>query len=258
MAGEDALLKVLEGVGKQDPAPDSPPVPTDTGGGRPAPVTRRNLFVHHDTHPVTLDLVLLDKYQTDWLEWEPETLWKEILEDFRAPSINDHIKTKIQAVRTLHINEWFWTKWEVFCWVTQALNNNLPDFEVIQKPTIAQLFAAVDMAKVVRDDEEYTAETQMWVAGSVVEAGVLYAPEPIAFCQDEVVQLLEVQNKDALELIPKVKARWEHVSSDGWTVDGADVLEENPVDVQVAKLLVARMYMDMRRAQMDVQLKAIR
>ena len=256
MAGEDALLKVLEGVGSKGPTPSSPPAPA--GGGRPTPVTRSNLFVHHDTHPVVLDLILLDKYQADWLTWEPETLWKEILEDFKAPSINDHVKTKIQAIRTLHINEWFWTRWEVFCWITQALNNNLPDFQVIQKPTVPQLFVAVDTATMVRDDEEFTAEAQMFVAASVVHAGVLYAPEPIAFCQDEIVQLLEVQNKDALELIPKVKARWEQIGKDGWELEDADVLEENPVDVQVAKLLVARKYLDLRQSQMHAQLKAIR
>ena len=133
-----------------------------------APVSHKNLFVHHDTHPVVFDVALLAKYDLNWFVWDPQTLWREIKDDFRVPSISDHTCAKIQALKTLHINEWFWTKWEVFCWITQALNNNIPDFQVIQKPTVAQLFNAVDIAEMVRSDEQFSQEVQGWVASCMV------------------------------------------------------------------------------------------
>lgn len=240
----------------EEARPSRPGIPEGT-----APITRKNLFVHHDTHPVVFDLILLQRYQEDWFTWESETLWKEVKEDFRVPSISDHSKSKIQAIKTLHINEWFWTKWEVFCWITQSVNNNIPDFQVLQKPTIPQLFNAVEIASMVRKDEDFGPEVQMFVASSVVDEGVVYAPEPIAFCQDEVVQLLEELKSGAEQLIPSVKKRFKQImkiSPAEWTAAKEPILQEVPEDIQSAKLKVAADYLSMRRRQLRDQLRLLR
>jgi hypothetical protein len=253
------VVQTVEGPGLE-------PEPTKFGPDMPegsyAPISNRNLFVHHDTHPVVFDVKLLQQYGEDWMTWEPETLWREIMDDFRVPSISDHAKSKIQAVKTLHINEWYFDKWEVFCWVTQALNNNIPDFQVIQKPSIAQLFVSVDVATMIRNDEEFAPEVQMWVAASVLDEGVVYAPKPIAFCNDEIVQLLERSKlEDALDSIPAVQERWHELgtlSDEAWGKINGTALEENVVDVQVARLIVAKRYMELRRRQLKEQLRVLK
>ena len=226
-----------------------------------APITHRNLFVHHDTHPVVFDLALLAKYDTDWFEWEPVTLWKEIKEDFHVPSISDHACAKIQAVRTLHINEWFWDKWEVFCWITQALNNNIPDFQVIQKPSIPQILNAVDIATMVRTGEEFIQEIQSWVAASVVAEGVFYAPELTKFCQDEILELLtEMKIENPKQAISAVEGRFKEVMSmpeEAWGRGDEPILQETAVDIQVAKLKVACDYLALRRRQLKDQLRLL-
>lgn len=225
-----------------------------------APITSRNLWVHHDTHPVVYDIALLKEYGADWFTWEAETLWKEIREDFHVPSISDHARTKIQAIKTLHINEWFWSKWEVFCWLTQALNNNIPDFQVMQKPSIAQLFNSVDIGTMVRDGEEFTPELQMFVAAAMVEEGVFYAPAPVAFCQDEIVQLLEWK-QIGTDLIGQVQERYREiskVSAEAWANSPEPILREDVVDIQVAKLKVACDYLDLRRRQLQEQLRLLK
>jgi len=252
------VVQTVEGPDVEpEPAHLAPSIPEDSY----APISNRNLFVHHDTHPVVFDVKLLQQYGEDWMVWEPETLWREIMDDFRAPSISDHAKSKIQAVKTLHINEWFFDRWEVFCWVTQALNNNIPDFQVIQKPSIAQLFVSVDIATMVRNDEEFGAEVQMWVAASVLDEGVVYAPKPIAFCNDEIVQLLERSKlEDALGLIPAVQERWRELgglSEEAWGKINGAALEETAVDVQVARLIVAQRYMELRHRQLKEQLRIL-
>lgn len=285
---EEQLLAILEKVGQPEeisaevpsvldadapegphletsgPSEDPNDIPEDLEGPDQvlAPITRKNLFVHHDTHPVIFDLALLAAYQTDWFEWEPVTLWKEIMEDFRVPSISDHAKAKIQAIKTLHINEWFFTKWEVFCWITQALNNNLPDFQVIQKPSLAQLLNAVDIATMVRKDVEFSLETQDWVAAAVVEEGVFYAPKPIEFCQDEIVELLgELQVPNFGQVIEAVRDRLREImsiSSEAWAASPEPILQETQVDIQVAKLKVACDYLALRRRQLKEQLRLLK
>jgi hypothetical protein len=238
-----------------DSVATGPGIPEDTL----APITKRNLWVHHDTHPVVYDVALLSEYGTDWFEWEAETLWREIREDFHVPSISDHARTKIQAIKTLHIHEWYWTKWEVFCWITQALNNNIPDFQVLQKPSAAQLMNSVDVATMVRNDQEFTAELQMFVAAVMVEAGIFYAPNPIAFCQDEIETLLD-ELKITKSLIGQVQERYRAVkliAPEVWVSSPEPILQENVVDIQVAKLKVACDYLDLRRRQLQEQLRLL-
>lgn len=295
---EDELLEVLEKLG-QPAAPhpnnapvlpavedgDSPDYLTETAGAseppvpadpvaesapkiegtperpRYAPVTKTNIWVHHDAHPVVLDVLLLNQYKTEWFTWSPETLWKEIKEDFRVPSIHDHVKAKIQAMKTLHITDSFWKQWEVFCWINQALNNNIPDFRVLQKPSLSQLLNSVDIATLTRNDSVFALDIQDFVAAAVVEDGVFYVPEPIQFCQDEIETLLtRIQIEDASSTIKAVQKRFDELRSYGpdfWTSTTAPVLEENVVDVQAAKLLVAWNYLSMRRQQMQKQLELL-
>ena len=228
-----------------------PPVMVgDIQNRKSTPVTTKNLFVHHDSHPVVFDVALLRKYGTDWFEWEAETLWHEIKEDFHVPSISDHAKAKIQAVKTLHIGQMYWANWEVFCWITQALNNNIPDWQVLQKPSIAQLFNSVDAAEMVRSGEVFTLEIQSFVAACVLDENVLYAPHPIAFCQSEIDRYLKDRGIESADLITAVQQKYREIIR---TPEGL-TLEENPVDIQVAKLKVAWDYQALRNKQLKEQL----
>lgn len=221
--------------------------------GTPTPFSSAKLFVHHDTHPIVLDIKLMDQYGVKWFEWEPETLWREIMDDFRTPSISDHVKSKIQAVKSAHITDWVFTKWETFSVVTQALNNNIPDFEVMRKPTIAQLFAAVDMLTMIRNDVEFSQEIQQWCAASLLDVGVVCAPQPIAFCQDEII---EIQDARGIPVDPApVKEKYKMMLA---VPLEEVVLANNWVDIQVAKLLIARDYLALRRQQMQEQLRVLR
>lgn len=221
--------------------------------GDPKPFSSRNMFVHHDTHPIVLDIKLMDTYGVDWFEWEPETLWREIMDDFRTPSISDHVKSKIQATRTVHITDWSFTKWEIFCVLIQALNNNIPDFEIMRKPTTAQLFAGVDMMTHIRKDVLWSQEIQQWCGAALLDVGVTYAPPPIAFCQDEI---LEIQEELGNPVDPEpIREKYRVVASQ--PLEEVELVE-NRIDIQVAKLLIARDYMNMRRGQMTQQLRVLR
>ena len=272
-AHEERLLAVLEKIGQAREPAGTPSTLSETAGpasapGTPperagvpdalAPVTRRNFFAHYETHPVVFDVALLHQYDADWYTWEPATLWRSIMVDFHVPSISDHNKAKIQAVRTLHINEWFWTHWEVFNWVTQAINGSIPDFVVLQKPTLAQLVNAISSATIVRSDEEFNHELQMYVAAVMADEGVFYAPKPLMFCQEEISRLLtETRMNHVHELIKDVQVRWEQVSAINdteWASATHPILHETPVDVQVAKLKVAYDYLKLKHDQLRSQL----
>jgi hypothetical protein len=145
--------------------------------------------------------------------------------------------------------------------VTQALNNNIPDFQILQKPSVPQLMNSVDIATMVRNDEEFIQEVQGFVAAAMVEEGVFYAPKPIAFCQDEIVQLLkELQIDDGEGLIAQVQERHrevQNISPEAWARSPEPILKETAVDIQVAKLKVACDYLALRRRQLKDQLRLL-
>lgn len=140
-------------------------------------------FSFHDAHPVALTLVLMEKFGADWMEWEPDTLKQEILTTFKATSISEHNWQKIQAVRTLVNTVGFWNEWHIFEKVIQALNNNVPRFDMTQRCTLAQLMAGVDIANTIRR-EKYGEEPQKYIAACALDEGVIYLPPPLDFAQN--------------------------------------------------------------------------
>lgn len=144
------------------------------------PITR--FFSYHDAHPVALTMALMEKFSVDWFEWETDTLKQEILTTFRATSVSEHNWQKIQAVRTLTLTVGFWEEWQIFEKCIQALNNNVPRFDITQRCTMAQLMAGVDIAEQIRE-EEYSEEVHRYIAACALDEGVVYLPPPLDFAQ---------------------------------------------------------------------------
>jgi hypothetical protein len=144
------------------------------------PITR--FFSYHDAHPVALTMALMEKFGVDWFDWEPETLKQEILTTFRATSVSEHNWQKIQAVRTLTQTVGFWNEWHIFEKIIQALNNNIPRFDITQICTMAQLMAGVDIAEQIRQ-EQYDEEIHRYIAACALDEGVVYLPPPLDFAQ---------------------------------------------------------------------------
>ena len=165
----------------------------------PAPVRESQepiirLFGWHDAHPITLFFVLLKRFGTDFLTWDPAALRAEIVESFQATGIAATNWQKIEAVRTVLLVTSPWTEWEVFEKVIQALNNNQVDPGIVQKCSLSRLMAGVDMMNQLDsnpsipdnlnpDTPPWSDEVQAYVAACAVEEGVMYLPPPLDFAQ---------------------------------------------------------------------------
>jgi hypothetical protein len=163
----EVLDKVEHSVGGQAPA-------------KPTLVTSSNLFRHHDAHPVILDLLLLKKYGPDWLGWEPETLEIFLPEDFHC-EVSALNLSKIQACKSLHLVDDYWHRWEVFLWVTMALNGVFPDFKIMQVPTVAQCMVSVSIANQIRADVEWSSEIKAYLSAVHIHDGIFVPQSPLDF-----------------------------------------------------------------------------
>lgn len=263
------------------------------------PVSLRNLFTHQETHPVILDFALLKAFGPQWFGWETPTIYQEIQRKFSS-QISEHARSKIQAIKTVHITDKPWESWQVFEKVIQAFNGNIPKWEIMQAPSLDQLYAGVDILDSIRH-EEFDDEVKGYMAAAVLNDDVFYVPPPLDFIQVEIshpkyvcldcgheenalnhdgyctfcTQKLDPERGLSLtpnpELVAQgkgknlklvlqfdpdpIQSRWAQVS--GKATDKVE-LEENQVDIQVAKLLLARDYMNIRRRQLAEQLVALK
>lgn len=232
------------------------------------------LVVHHDAHPLAISELLDKAFGLDWYLWEPETLWREIELEFGRPP-SSLAEAKIQAIRTMSANRSFWAMWEVFTPVCLALNNRLPDMTVLVKPTVPQIFVAVDIARSI-DGFPFTSEVSRYMAAVFLDDGIIYAPPPMTFLQpyleekryrcldcgfigeDENHRLCDfclspnIQKFDRNEITEDQKKRIDSIIAGDY-----DLLDESRTDVMGAKLKVAVDYMNLRRLQLEEQLKLV-
>jgi hypothetical protein len=251
---ERDFLEALESVGGttiRPPKPESnavvetasadrPPTPT-TVPSPPAHVTLKNIWRHPDAHPIALDLLLLRKYGHQWLEWEPETLQALIPEDFSTPTLSELNLSKIQACKTLHLVDTFWRQWEVFIACLMPFNNEFPDFEVMQVPTVAQLLVACDAAGHIRDDVTWSEEMKEYLKVVYVHDGIFLALPPANFAPLPAPP----EEIDPGELV----RRWYEVRSSGKAPTG-----ETAVDEQLRRLLTADGYLEESRVRLQQQM----
>jgi hypothetical protein len=105
----------------------------------------------------------------------------------------------------------------------------------------------------IRTDVPFSQEIQQWCGASVLDVGVVCAPQPIAFCQDEIIEIQEARGipVDPAPVKEKYKTMLDVPLEEV-------VLKTDWVDIQVAKLLIARDYLTLRRGQMREQLRVLR
>lgn len=155
-----------------------------------SPDILRTIFSDNGADPIALLAILTKQYGAAWLEWEPETIWMEVMDDFHAP-ISTINKEKILAARLLtheDTRDRFFHEWDVFQHTTDAFNGATPNFGVIQRSTPGELLVAVDIAEELhgKGGVSFSPEVKAYVAGCFLHEDIWYLPPPLDFAQEEV------------------------------------------------------------------------
>lgn len=252
----ESLAAVLKSL--QAPTPEDEPVvvlrqaetdPTaitkSTQSAPPNKVTIKNAFRHPETHPLVLDLLLINKYGEEWLGWEPETIEFRVPQDFSVDRISDLNLSKINAMKTLHLVDTFWQRWEVFCWCAMPLNAVFPDFVYMQVPTVLQAMIAVDTANRVRSDMDWSTEVKEYLAVVHRHDGILVPQPPLAF--------VEVDAAGLPVDIGEVVERWSLIRSSRKAPDSS-----TPENEQLRRMLGAFLALEEKRQRLRQQLEVLR
>lgn len=151
-------------------------------------------FSYHDAHPIALGMVLVEKFGYEWLEWDAEVLKDEIIKSFKATSVSDQNWQKIQAFRSLLLVISPWTEWDIFEKIILSLNNVIPIPDVVQKCSISQLMAGVDIMDQIRE-EPITPDVCGYIASCAIDEGVTWLPDPLS-CANELLSEPHYRCKD--------------------------------------------------------------
>lgn len=227
----------IETVGKEEEIQSSaPPVAVHQ-------VTAKNFFHHPDTHPIALDLLLLRKYELDWLSWEPETFELRITADFKTSlsEVNFH---KLNAVKALHLVDSFWERWEVFLWCTMAFNGVLPDFQSMQVPTVAECLVSIDIANRIRTDVSWSDEIKRFLEAVYRMDGI--------FCPQAPADFVKTDSEEFLVDCAEVSAKWPEVRRTRKIPE-----EESITSEQLRRLLLVNDYLEESRAHLKYQMKLV-
>jgi hypothetical protein len=138
-------------------------------------------FTDENTPAFILHAICLAKYGTVCLDWEPETLWLEIYEDFRI-DVEESNKDKIQASIALIKTNAFYEDFQAFEAIGKSFNGQSPDFEYMTPLTPEECAWAVKEAFLIDNTpEEFSLEVKAYVREVLREHGMFTAPPELSF-----------------------------------------------------------------------------
>lgn len=168
-----------------------------------------------------------------WMDWEPETIWHELQDHFHTNDSSNEIprlvKDMILAIKLCLTNTMPWDHWHIFDKVIMTFNNEIPNFEVMQKPSLGEITLGVEAMNKIKANI-FSEEIQNYIAIVAREDGYLVLPEVLSFAQEK----LDLYTPDVADKRQAVALAWRILK----VKNELNVLnDDNMVSVQVAKLL---------------------
>lgn len=145
------------------------------------------VFTDAGTHPLILLREYLGFFGPSALDWEPFVVKRSLDEQLRE-NISRISLLKLLAAITVANHDNFWSSWEAFHTISQALAGKIPSVSHIDNQSISDLLLSVDAALAIRKDlgsasdlPDFSEEVCRYMAAQLHESGIWYVPAPLDF-----------------------------------------------------------------------------
>jgi len=187
------------------------------------------------SNAMDLAILLSNKYDKEWLFWEPETLEFVIKEKL---GIDIRSLDAILSIALCKLSLAPWKTWHIFEKVVLALNDEIPLFDRQQAISPAQIALAVYYIRRLRPDEVFSDEIQTFIAAICHRKGLMYLTPPLEFAQDE-LNRMHNNEKEAMEL----SDYWASVKDENFQTFS---FKENNLGIQLSRLAAIKEYLKER------------
>jgi len=141
------------------------------------------LFEDSEATAFTLYTVCVSHFGSKIHEWEPETLWLEIIDDFKV-DVEESNKDKIQAAIALVVTNKFYEDYRAFEGICKAFNSQSPDFEWSTPLSPEEASWGVAESRLIDETPEiFALEIEGYVRELLRYGGLLAAPPQLSFCK---------------------------------------------------------------------------
>jgi len=185
----------------------------------------------------------LQEYFPEYIFWEPETIYQVIGVDQSQVPLK--IREKVEALKAFLRNNLVWTDWHIFENAVILINNQTPNFNVIQRPRVREVAYAVDILNKIKE-EKFSEEVAKYIAAVARDRGLIVLPENLSFAQKYLDILYP--DKEIKDMQKKVKLGWEMLKEEDYRKMDFDM--SDPIDVQLARLLEIKIYID-KKGEID-------
>jgi hypothetical protein len=188
-------------------------------------------LMRDDIHPLKLMAMLDDLTGEEWRDWEPETIRDE-LEKEASGDVSDVVMNKVMAIKiAINRPQAFYDDWVAMEKMSAAFNDVSPTMGVIEDMPVEWLSNSVAvMSKIAGGD--FSNEVESYVAARLFDSGYVIAPPLLRFADrplGEKVANDEIRKKVIIAYAQNMGG-------------GGDLKEDDPIDVQVARILRNHQY----------------
>ena len=189
------------------------------------------LFTGDRTPALDLKAALDKRYGEEWVGWMPETLDQMILMDFNTVPTQQNREKVLAMKMCLNIN-YAWTDWKIFQKVVLALNGIIPNFEVVEDPSLSQVMRALPILRKLRPEDEFEDDVKKYIAVLCKAEDLIMPPPQLeGICGTYVDRITNPENlhfKDAIK--KRLVELIEHH-------DMKSLKEDDLVDIQAKRLM---------------------
>jgi hypothetical protein len=136
-------------------------------------------------HLVTLNDLLIQLLGPDYLTWEWEALYVELVERNGGEAIGPTTWERIQAGRVMLANKSFWRDWEVFEKCTSTIVGLPAVFSLSQPPEGEDIAIAIRTAELVASGE-WSDEVKGYMAAALLDEGMWYVEKPLDVVEEAI------------------------------------------------------------------------
>lgn len=173
-----------------------------------------SLLEDEDINPIKVMLLMNEKWQEEWFDWEPETIIQTLyMEGISIGNIN---LSKIFAIRTVLKTNEFFEDPRTFEKVVIAFSGRIVDWGCVQEVSVSEMNAVVALIERYLKEHDFSNEVSMYVAGRATTEGFVKLPTSLHFATGNLNYIIAVSMGDAkaLELIDKLNESLESKTDD--------------------------------------------